>query len=121
MCFSFDTTEIPTFESHLICGFNLPPSKFLERVYHKPRYYSSGLVGCVSFNVRRKASYPDFAYRRSWSGYRWKYFIMDDSSKHNIKGKGLLPFHQAWNKSVPIMDERLKNMTAKVTELVVRG
>ncbi|TVU46946.1 hypothetical protein EJB05_06520, partial [Eragrostis curvula] len=58
---------------------------------------------------------------RSWSGYRWKYFIMDDSSKHDIKGKGLLPFHQAWNKSVPVMDERLKNMTAKVTELVTRG
>ncbi|TVU25399.1 hypothetical protein EJB05_27894, partial [Eragrostis curvula] len=100
MCFSFDTTEIPVFESHLICGFNLPPSKFLERhralhlkpqaiallsifstlcecwlgtapsldlwrVYHEPRYYSSGLVGCVSFNVRKKASYPHFAYRRS--------------------------------------------------------
>ncbi|TVU42180.1 hypothetical protein EJB05_08573, partial [Eragrostis curvula] len=162
MCFRFDTTEIPVFESHLICGFNLPPSKFLERVckyysiellhlkpqaiallsifstlcecwlgtapsfdlwrvYHEPRYYSSGLVGCVSFNVRKKASYPHFAYRRSWGGYRWKYFIMDDSSKHDIKGKGLLPFYEPWNKSVPVMDERLKNMTAKVTELVTRG
>ncbi|TVU24081.1 hypothetical protein EJB05_26477, partial [Eragrostis curvula] len=146
MCFSFDTTEILVFKSHLICGFNLPPSKFLERVckyyniellhrkpqaiallsifstlceswlgtapsldlwqvYHEPRYYSFGLVGCVSFNVWKKASYPHFAYMRSWSGYRWKYFIMDDSSKHDIKGKGLLPFHQGWNKSVPIMDE----------------
>ncbi|TVU41266.1 hypothetical protein EJB05_14769, partial [Eragrostis curvula] len=162
MCFSFDTTEIPVFESHLICGFNLPPSKFLERVckyysiellhlkpqaiallsilstlcecwlgtapsldlwwvYHEPRYYSSGLVGCVNFNVRKKASYPHFAYRRSWSGYRWKYFIMDDSFKHDIKGKGLLPFYQGWNKSVPIMDEGLRNMTAKVTELVAQG
>ncbi|TVU15212.1 hypothetical protein EJB05_38720, partial [Eragrostis curvula] len=162
MCFSFDTTEIPVFESHLMCGFNLPPSDFLERVckyynielihlkpqaiallsifstlcecwlgtacsldlwrvYHEPRYYSSGLVGCVSFNLQKNISYPPFKYRRSWSGFRWRYFIMDDSSKHSIKGKGLLPYHQGWNKSVPVMDERLKHMTAKVTELASRG
>ncbi|TVU36168.1 hypothetical protein EJB05_18087, partial [Eragrostis curvula] len=162
MCFSFDTTEIPVFESHMICGFNLPPSKFLERVckfykielihlksqvvsllslfstlcecwlgtapsldlwrvYHEPCYYSSGLVGCVSFNRRRNIVYPPFAYRRSWSGYRWKYFLMDDSESYDIKGKGLLPYHQGWIKAVPVRDERLKRMVAKVTELVTNG
>ncbi|TVU02693.1 hypothetical protein EJB05_51794, partial [Eragrostis curvula] len=162
MCFSFGTTEIPVFESHLICGFNLPPSKFLERVckfykielihlkpqaisllsifamlcecwlgtapslylwrvYHEPRYYSSGLVGCVSFNVRKNSSYPPCQYKRSWSGFKWRYFIMDDSEKHGAKGKGLLPFHQGWNKSVPVMDERLKCMSTKVTGLVSKG
>ncbi|TVU30424.1 hypothetical protein EJB05_22048, partial [Eragrostis curvula] len=162
MCFSFDTTEISVFESHMICGFNLPPSKFLERVckfykielihlkpqavallslfstlcecwlgtapsldlwrvYHEPCYYSSGLVGCVSFNRRRNIVYPPFAYRRSWSGYRWKYFLMDDSHKHDIKGKGLLPYHQGWIKAAPVKDERLKRMVAKVTELVTNG
>ncbi|TVU50957.1 hypothetical protein EJB05_02356, partial [Eragrostis curvula] len=54
-------------------------------------------------------------------GFRWRYFIMDDSLKHDIKGKGLLPFHQGWNKSVPVMDECLKRMTVKVTELVSLG
>ncbi|TVU49844.1 hypothetical protein EJB05_01182, partial [Eragrostis curvula] len=46
---------------------------------------------------------------------------MDNSKKHDIKGKGLLPFHQGWNKSVPVMDERLKRMTAKFSELVSLG
>ncbi|TVU00276.1 hypothetical protein EJB05_54306 [Eragrostis curvula] len=162
MCFSFDTTEIPVFKSHMICGFNLPPSKFLERVckfykielihlkpvavsllslfstlcecwlgtapsldlwrvYHEPCYYSSGLVGCMSFNRRRNIVYPPFAYRRSWSGYRWKYFLMDDSESYDIKGKGLLPYHQGWIKAAPVRDERLKRMVAKVTELVTNG
>ncbi|TVU49213.1 hypothetical protein EJB05_00511, partial [Eragrostis curvula] len=161
--FSFDTTEVALLESHLICGFNLPPSHFLERVCkfykielvhlkpqaialmslftvlcecwlgtalsldlwrvcHEPFFYGKeGVVGCVSFNRRRKIVYPPFSYRRSWSGYRWKYFIADCSKKTDAKGKGLLPWYQSWNKAVPMMDDRLKRMVAKVTELVHLG
>ncbi|TVU02755.1 hypothetical protein EJB05_51733, partial [Eragrostis curvula] len=128
MCFSFDTTEIPVFESHMICGFNLPPSKFLERVckfykieliHLKPQAISllslfSTLLGCVSFNRRRNIVYPPFAYRRSWSGYPWKYFLMDDSESYDIKGKGLLTYHQGWIKAAPVRDERLNGWSPRL-------
>ncbi|TVU38515.1 hypothetical protein EJB05_11889, partial [Eragrostis curvula] len=95
MCFSFDTPKSRLFTTLCECWLGTAPSLDLWRVYHKPRYYSSGLVGCVSFNIRKNSSY--------------------------IPCKGLLPFHQGWNKSVPVMDERLKRMTAKVSELVALG
>ncbi|TVU18609.1 hypothetical protein EJB05_34716, partial [Eragrostis curvula] len=129
-CFSFNTTEIPVFESHFICGFNLPPSHFLERVC---KYYKIELIHLKPQAITLLSIFSILCecwlgtapsldlWRDSWSDFKWRYFVMDDSEKHDIKGKGLLPFHQGWNKSIPIMDDRLERMVAKVTELVKLG